>query len=170
MPTNFYMYFVTALIPLAVGAFYYNDKVLGKAWMETNGFSSEDLEGANMAVIFGVSFLMSVLLSFTMAGVSIHQTGVAQVLFGAMGEGNQDVINDFNAFMGKYGDVHRTFGHGALHGAFYTIFAVLPVIAINSLFERRGWKYILIHTGYWLITLTIMAGVLCKTLEWAPIG
>lgn len=170
MPTNFYMYFLTALIPMLVGAVYYNPKVLGNAWMKTNGFEPKDLEGANMAVIFGVSFIMSVLISFTMAGVSIHQTGVAQVLFGAMGEGDQNVINDFNTFMNKYGNVHRSFGHGALHGAFFTLFFVLPVLSINAMFERRGWTYILIHTGYWLISLTLMAGILCKTLEWAPIG
>lgn len=33
---------------------------------------------------------------------------------------------------------------------------------INALFERRGFKYIAIHTGYWLITLAIIGGLMCQ--------
>jgi len=44
---------------------------------------------------------------------------------------------------------HRSFGHGFLHGGFLTVFLILPIIAINAIFERRGWKYIWIHAGYW---------------------
>ena len=169
MPTNFYMFALTALIPLIVGAVYYNPKVLGSAWMKSNGFTTKDLEGGNMPVIFGVSFLMGILISMTMGGIAIHQMGVVQTAFGAMSEGNPDAINDASAFLAKYGDAHRTFAHGALHGAFFTIFFVLPLLAINALFERRSWTYILIHTGYWLISLTLIGGVLCQTLEWGPL-
>ena len=170
MPSNFYMFFLTALIPLAVGAFYYSPKVLGNAWMAANGFTTKDLEGDNMVKIFGISFIMGILISMTMGGIAIHQSGVAQVLFGAIGEGNQEAASDLAAFMEKYGDMHRTFGHGALHGAFFTIFFIFPLISINALFERRGWKYIFIHTGYWLITLTLIGGVLCQTLQWNPLS
>ncbi|MEM1124806.1 MAG: DUF1761 domain-containing protein, partial [Bacteroidota bacterium] len=34
---------------------------------------------------------------------------------------------------------------------------------MNALFERRGWKYIWIHTGYWFITLALIGGLLCAT-------
>jgi hypothetical protein len=33
--------------------------------------------------------------------------------------------------------------------------------ATNALFERKGWKYIWINTGYWVITVSIMGGILC---------
>jgi hypothetical protein len=41
---------------------------------------------------------------------------------------------------------------------------VLPLIGINSLFERKSFKYIFIHTGYWIISLALMGGVLCQFL------
>jgi len=66
--------------------------------------------------------------------------------------------------MTKYGEVHRTFTHGMVHGGMGTIFIAFPIIAINGLFERRSWKYILIHTGYWLISLVLMGGVICAFL------
>ncbi|MEL6988082.1 MAG: DUF1761 domain-containing protein [Bacteroidota bacterium] len=36
------------------------------------------------------------------------------------------------------------------------------MIGCISLFERRGWKYVLIHAGYWLLTLTLIGGVVCQ--------
>jgi len=170
LPTNFYMFFVTALIPLLVGAIYYNPKVVGGAWMKANNFTEEDLKGANMAVIFGCSILFGILISFTMAGISIHQVGAAQALVPEIMEPGSAAVQDFNAFMAKYGDNHRSFKHGIIHGAFFTIFLVWPLIAINAMFERRGWKYVLIHVGYWLISLSLIGGVLSQTLKYAPLS
>jgi hypothetical protein len=48
-----------------------------------------------------------------------------------------------------------------LHGAIGALFFVLPVLGINALFERKGWKYILINVGYWVLTLAIMGAILC---------
>ncbi|MEM1124805.1 MAG: DUF1761 domain-containing protein [Bacteroidota bacterium] len=76
----------------------------------------------------------------------------------------------FNELMAQYGDHHRSFGHGALHGGIIALFAALPLIGINALFERRGWKYIWIHTGYWFITLALIGGLLCATLDYAPLA
>ena len=153
---------LTALIPMIVGAVYYHPKVVGSAWMRANNFTAEDLKGANMAVIFGVSFIMSILLAYLLQYLVIHQTGVLSLLVGQEGfdDPNSAVRGFFNDFMELYGDEHRTFGHGALHGAIAAIFFVMPVITINSLFERRNWRYVTIHTGYWLITLVLMGGVL----------
>lgn len=153
---------LTALIPLIVGAVYYHPKVVGTAWMRSNNFTAEDLEGANMALIFSLSFVMSILLAYLLQYFVIHQTGVLSLLVGQEGFDNPDspVRGFFNDFMATYGAEHRTFGHGAFHGAIAAIFFIMPVITINSLFERRSWRYVMIHTGYWLITLVLMGGVL----------
>ena len=39
------------------------------------------------------------------------------------------------------------------------VFFVLPILGINAMFERKGWKYILINTGYWVVTLGIMGAI-----------
>lgn len=56
MPINFYMYFITALIPLVIGFIYYSPMVFGNAWMKENNFTKEDLEGGNMVKILGLAY------------------------------------------------------------------------------------------------------------------
>lgn len=168
MPTNFYMYFVAALIPMIVGFIYYHPKVAGNAWMKSNGFTMESLEGGNMAVIMGTAYLLSFFLAFGMTGSVIHQSGVASLMMPEVMESGSAIQQEFNELMVKYGGRYRTFSHGLLHGFFNALFFALPLIGINAAFERRGWKYVLIHFGYWAITLMLMGGLLCATLEFAP--
>jgi hypothetical protein len=63
--------------------------------------------------------------------------------------------------MAKYGNNFRTFKHGALHGFISAFLMVLPVIGTNALFERKGFKYIAINVGFWIINFTIMGGIIC---------
>jgi hypothetical protein len=67
----------------------------------------------------------------------------------------------YAAFMADYGTVLRTFKHGALHGFMSGLFLAFPLIAINGLFERKSWKYIFIHAGYWTVSMTIMGAIVC---------
>lgn len=164
MPTNFWMFFITALIPLFVGAIWYSPKVMGTSWMRVNGFKEEDLQGGNMAVIFGLSYVFGIFISLGLSGIVIHQVSVLQVMMPDVVEAGSAAEQQFNDFMTTYGDNFRDWKHGAIHGIILTILLVLPLLAINALFERRGWKYIMIHFGYWLITLTIIGAVLCQTL------
>ena len=169
MPSNFYMWFVAALIPLFVGAVYYHEKVFGSAWMRTNGFKPSDLEGGNMAVILGLSYFLGVLISAVLTGIVIHQTNVFQMMMPDVAEAGNAAQQQFTDLMAQYEDRFRTPEHGLLHGGAMALFFVMPIIAINSLFERRGWKYVAIHTGYWFITLGAMGALLCATLEYASL-
>ena len=158
-------FLLAALIPMVVGFIYYSDLVAGKAWMNANGFKREDLEGGNMALILGLSYVFALLLTLPVYQMSVHQTGFASTL--AMIEGfgvpGSDIQNYIDSFMELHGDRHRTFGHGVLHGGMIGGLCIaLPLIGINALFERRGWKYIAIHVVYWMITLGLMGGVLCQ--------
>lgn len=169
-PLNMYWFLIAALIPMLVGALYYSDMVFGKSWMKTNGFTKEMLEQGNMAAIFGTAYILSVILAFGLSGMVVHQGHVAQVMMPDVMVSGSEAQNQFNGLMEQYGYNFRTFGHGALHGAIVAVFLALPLIGINAMFERRGWKYIGIHVGYWLLTLTLMGGVLCKYLIWAPLS
>ncbi|MEL7246771.1 MAG: DUF1761 domain-containing protein [Bacteroidota bacterium] len=167
-PINFYMYFIIALVPMVVGAAYYHPKVVGGAWMKTNGFTMESLQGGNMAVIMGVAYLLSFIFVFAQTPLVFHQAATASLLFPEAMEAGP-VRDDLIAFMGKYGDRHMSYSHGALHGFINSLFLVLPVIGIVANFERRGWKYILIHFGYWAITLTLVGALICGTLQYPPL-
>jgi hypothetical protein len=167
MPTNFYMYFVAALIPMIIGAIYYHPKVLGNAWMKSNGFTMESIQGGNMPVIMGTAYLLSFFLAFGMTGSVVHQFNVASLLMPEVLEPGSAMQQEFSDFMAKYGDRHRTVTHGLVHGFINALLFALPVIGIVASFERRGWKYVLIHFGYWAITLMLMGGLLSATLKFA---
>lgn len=170
MPTNFYLFFVAGLIPLIVGFVYYHPKLAGTAWMRVNQFTEDNLKGGNMALIMGMAYLLSVILSFFFSSVVIHQGALFSLLYPDILEMGSEAQTTFNEFMTTYGDRHRTFGHGVAHGIMATLFFAFPVIAIISIFERRSWKYVLIHVGYWAITLALVGGLLSATLEYAAIG
>jgi len=162
---NWWIFFLAALVPMIVGSLWYGP-LLGKPWMKVNGFTEESLKGGNMALIFGLSYFLSVVLAAGLASLTIHQLGLMQ-LFSAHADfevAGTEINNLYTSVLDRFGNQHRNFGHGALHGAISAFFIALPLIAINALFERRGWKYIGIHFGYWLITVTIMGGIICQWL------
>ncbi|WP_410479478.1 DUF1761 domain-containing protein [Polaribacter sp. HL-MS24] len=43
-----------------------------------------------------------------------------------------------------------------------SIFFILPVVSIIALFERKSFKYVALNVGYWMVTLAIMGGIVCK--------
>ncbi len=122
------------LVPLLTGFIWYHSKVMGGYWMRANNFTAESLRGGNMALIFGATAVLSFLLA-----MFVHQN--------VTGPGQEDA-----RFI--------TFQHGMVHGTALTIMLVLPFIGIIGLFERRGWTWLLVHVGYWWLTLMIMGGVL----------
>ena len=63
MNFNWYIIFIAALIPMIMGFIWYNPKTLGAAWMKAADMTEEKMKGANMAVIFGLSFVFSFLIS-----------------------------------------------------------------------------------------------------------
>ncbi len=158
MEPRFYLVFITALIPLIIGAIYYHPKVMGTVWMKANGFEMKDLEGANMPVIFILSYVFGVMISYGLMSSVIHQMSVYSLIMVDPLPVSQEV---YDSVMDNFGRRYLTFGHGALHGAFASLFIALPLIATNALFERRSWKYIGIHLLYWTICFALIGGVLC---------
>lgn len=71
-------------------------------------------------------------------------------------------LADKAAFLNTYGGLYRSFGHGALHGFISSIFFGIPLIGISALFERRSWKYIMIHWLYFAICFILMGGFICQ--------
>lgn len=160
---NFLVVILTGLIPTLVGFVWYNPKVMGKVWAESAGLDFNNPPKMNMAVVFGVSIVMSIMLASSMLPIVIHQMGLSSMVMG-----NSDVNNPstelgqaFNMLMTKYGTNFRTFKHGAFHGFLTSLFLVLPVLATNALFEGKSAKYIGVNYAFWAICLTLMGGVIC---------
>ncbi len=130
---NWLSLILATLVPMVMGFVYYHKALFGKAWMASIGMTEEKAKEANMAVVFGVSIVMSFLIAFFMLNFC---NGAGQ-------EGEFD-----------------TFKHGAAHGVIISLFFVIPIFITNGLFEQKSWTNMLINAGYWLITLAIMGGIL----------
>jgi hypothetical protein len=157
MEMNFYAILVAAASTLVVGAVWYSPMLFANAWMKETGLTEEQLKKGNMLKIFGLTFIFSIMIAMIMQVLTIHQFGA----IGMVGGDPTKALPSYNAFMADYGTVFRTFKHGALHGFMSGLFFALPLIAINGLFERKSWKYIFIHAGYWIVCLTIMGAIVC---------
>jgi hypothetical protein len=163
MSVNFMIILVAALVPMILGFVWYNPKVFGKAWMAASGVTEDKMKGANMAVIFGVSFVLSFLLAMSLQFMVIHQWAIYSILANEPGlkDPSSEVGMMVANFMAKYGTNFRTFKHGAFHGTIAGIMFVLPVLGTNALFERKGFKYIAVNVGYWTVCLALMGGIIC---------
>lgn len=157
---NFLIVPIAALIPMVIGFIWYNPNVFGKIWMAAADMTDDKMKGAKMGLIFGLSFLFACLLAFSLMPITLHQFGAMSLTGGdptLMGEGST-----FAAFMAEHGTNFMTFKHGALHGAVISVFFALPIFATNAMFERKGFKYVMVNWGYWCLTITLMGGVVCQ--------
>jgi len=159
MEFNFYALLVSAIVTLVVGFIWYHPKVFGTIWMRESNLTQEELQKGSMLKIFGLTYIFSLMITMVLMALTIHQSGAVGMV------GGPPVIASakpsFAAFMADYGTAYRTFKHGALHGFISGLFFALPIVGINGLFERKSWRYILIHAGYWIVTLTLMGGIIC---------
>lgn len=129
---------VAAIIPMITGFIYYHPKVLGGPWMKANGFTLESVGTGPKPILYGVAVLLSFLLA---TWLSTNVTGPGQ-----------DVAPD--------GHSYATFQHGMVHGIVASILIVLPILGTLSIFEKKGWNWVFVNTGYWALTLMMMGGLL----------
>lgn len=166
MDYNFAYFFVAALIPLVIGAVWYHPKVFGNAWAKAADMSEAKINSGNMLVIFGLTYVLSVMAAFIISMLVVHQGHIYSTLMNEpslMEEGSE--LNLYvKDFMDKYGSNFRTFKHGAFHGFFTGLFFAMPILAVNAMFERKGFKYIAINAGYWMVSFALMGGLLCALL------
>lgn len=159
MEINFIALLLAAVVTLVVGFIWYNPKVFGTIWMRESNLTQEQLQTGNMLIIFGLTYIFSLMITVILMAITIHQSGAIGMVGGPPLLASAKP--SFAAFMADYGTTYRTFKHGALHGFMSGLFFALPIIGINGLFERKSWKLILIHAGYWIVTLTLMGGIIC---------
>ncbi len=163
MPLNWDGVFVAAFIPLIVRLVWDHSGLLGKTWRDAAGVNPDEPEWARTAAVAGLSLVFGFLMASIVMPLVIHQIHVFSIVQGDPAYGKEDarVTLWLEDFLREYGDSHRTFKHGAVHGAIAGLCFATPMIAINALFERRGLKYILITSGYWTICLALMGAIVC---------
>jgi len=123
---------LSGVAALVIGFLWYHSKTFGNAWMRGVGMTEEKFGSGNMALRYGLTFLMAV------------------------------VISGFVAFFagGHEEKVLSRLQHHAFHGAQLGGVVVMPIVVIISLFEQLDFKTIAINVSYWIVTLTAMGAVI----------
>ncbi len=159
---NWWLLPVVAIIPLIVGFVWYQPNVFGKAWLKSAEITKERAQSGNILILFGLAYLFSILAAYMLAMITVHQTGIAQLFFmdPIMEDANSEAMKLITSLRDNFGDRHRTFGHGFIHGIEAGLLFGLPLIGIVTLFERRSFKYAIIHIGYYMLCFGLMGGIL----------
>ncbi|MFM2265888.1 MAG: hypothetical protein RLZ77_1308 [Bacteroidota bacterium] len=157
METNFLALLTAAASTLIVGFIWYNPRVFGNLWMKEAGLNYADLKGSNLIKTLGISFIYAFFVAFIIQMLTVHQFGA----LGMIGGDPTIAKASYTEFMTDYGNAFRTFKHGALHGFMSGLFMALPIIGTSALHEQRSFKYTLISGGFWVVSCTIMGGIVC---------
>ncbi len=163
MEFNYLVSPVAAVVPVITGYIWYG-LIFNNAWMNEMNFTEDSMKGENRKLIFGMSYVLGLIICTGLISVVIHQMGIYSTLLNEPGfnEHKGEAYNVFTSFMENYGTKFRTFKHGALHGALLGVLVVMPILSVQAIFERKSSKYIAINVGYWIVTLAIMGGIICQ--------
>ncbi len=149
----------TAIIPLLVSIVYYHPKVLGTAAARAAGIPESEAGQNRRPIWYLYMALLGLLLSMFMMPIVMHASHISSLV---ANEGpDSQAATDAAAFLQKYSGNFRTFKHGVLHGIIMALLGAWPMLAITAMPERRGWRYVAIHLGYWVIVFGLVGGAVC---------
>ncbi len=114
-----------------LGSLWYSPILFGKMWQKEMGFSDEDLKGANMPLIFGMSLVFMILMSYALAHFISNSSGI-----------------------------EHTFLNGLCYGAFAGAFFGTATVGINYLYQRKSIRIFLIDGVYITLGLALSGGIM----------
>jgi hypothetical protein len=128
---NVWAVLVSTVAFWALGALWYSPVLFGKRWQKEVGFKEEEINKTNMALVFGLSFVLMLLMVWAL----------------------NFVINSHKA-------EEVSMMRGLHYGAFTGFFFSMLTMGINYLYQRRSLVLWLIDGFYVLIGLGIAGMVL----------
>lgn len=141
---NFISLAIATFIPMIVGFIYYHPVLFGKFWMAANNFTKESLGSGPKPLQFVAVLITSFMLAFFMWGWVTGGGGMDQ----------------FQVTDPTDGHSHVTFGHGVFHGIAMSLLVVFPILSSGAVFEKRSLTWVWVNTLYWMITISLMGGIL----------
>ena len=138
---NYIAIIVAGLVPNMIGAIYYGP-LFGKKWLDSLGFTEEDLKGRKEVLIYGSAFVLSTITAFFMKFL-------IELTHKELNASGELILGSFHSFK-----------HGAFHGFFLAVGLVLPVIICLGMFQKQKSSNILINSIYWVLCYAIMGGIL----------
>lgn len=130
MEINYLAVIVSGIAAWAIGSLWYSPILFGKSWQKEVGLSDDDIKGANMALIFGTSLLLMIIMAFGMVPI-IASHGVDMPWY-----------------------------HGMFHGLLIGLMFIATSIGINYLYQRKSLKLFFIDAVYQVLIVVIAGLVL----------
>jgi len=156
---------IAATIPLIISFIWYQPKVFGTALAKVTGQSIEQITNYTAKRI-GFIYLFGLLMAYIITACSVHQYAVFQLFMfePSLTETGSEFNGFLSDFYGKYGDRHRSFFHGVIHGAEASLLFGLASLGISTFMEGAPMKRMWIHLGYFVLCGSIMGGLVCAFL------
>ncbi|MDH5399808.1 MAG: DUF1761 domain-containing protein [Cyclobacteriaceae bacterium] len=124
---NIWSVILASLSTFVVGFVWYGKPLFAVSWQKMSGLSDEEMNNANMPLIFGLTYVLNLIVAFFLSIFS----EVAQMFgAGALAAGSFAILICF-------GFVATSFG-------------------VNYLFARKPFKLYLIDAGYMLVSFFVM--------------
>ncbi len=151
---------IAALLPLILGMIWYHPNVLGTKLAQVTG---EPLVNNRSLGKMITIYLLSIFLAYILTLMSVHQSAMYQLFFmdPELTNANSEYSIFINEFMAKYGDRHRSFGHGMVHGAEAGLMFGLAFLGITTLMQNKPFRLVWIHLMFWILCCSLMAGLTC---------
>ncbi|MCK9205723.1 MAG: DUF1761 domain-containing protein [Salinivirgaceae bacterium] len=127
---NLWAVLVSAVLAFGIGSIWYGP-LFGKAWQKEVGLSDEKIQSGNMIKIFGISFILTLIMAFGMAFL-FHKVEDAKV----------------------------TWLVGLTHGLYIGVAFVVTSMGVNYQYEGKSLKLWSINSGYQVLFLMLMGAIL----------
>lgn len=128
---NIWELIVASLSTFLVGFLWYGNFLFGKSWQKLAGLSDEDIAKGNMALIYGLAFVLNFVSAFFIS----FFTEIAMML------GSSALLAGLFAVVLCIGFVATSFG-------------------VNFLFSRKPLKLYLIDVGYMVVSFFVMGVII----------
>ena len=160
MVPNLLVLIGAAFIPFLIAFVWFHPKAFGgDTWTKIAGLTEEQGKTSVKPLKLALSIFLNFLLAFGVFNLAVHQFSMVGLVGG-------DVellkVGTGAAFMAEFGGRHLSFGHGLTHGFIGFFSYILPILGYAVIFERKSTKYLLVNSGFWLISLMLMGGVVTQ--------
>src|SRR5258708_5146948 len=134
---NWLAILVAGVSAFVLGGVWYSPALFGKAWMGENKMTVDDVKKANAAKIYGLSFILSLIMAANLGMFLIDSPATCPV------ECAQKTDIAWGTLAGFLAGLWPFCG-----------------LAMVGLFEHKSARYIFINGGYLLVALTLMGAII----------
>ena len=154
-----------AFIPFFIAYLWFHPKAFGGSnWQKTAQLTDAQMAKTIKPLQLIASIFLNLLLAIGVFIITVHGTHVLAIT-GPDTEAFQSGVA--LEFMQQYGGNFTNWQHGISHGLVVgLLFFVVPILGYAVIFERKSMRYLLVNSGFWGISLVIMA---CVISQWGSI-